>query len=266
MPIPFDQSPAGVLTFKAPASGTWTATFPTSAGSSGQYLQTDGSGNLTWATATASLDINGLTAAAPAATDTVPFYSLSLTANRKSTAAEIAGLASGNGGYSSSYYYAPWGFQPGGNTAAATAGRVQYLPILIGKKVSLTKLVYETTVGAAGALAKMGIYNASGGIPTTKVAETATSTGVQSAAVTEVTFSQDLNPGPYFIAFITDGTPTMRLLNFNATVSTFFMGMTATNSQGPVGFTETSSGTTLPATAGTLSFLTASPIGSWIKA
>lgn len=41
---------SGTVTFSvADAAGTWTMKLPTSAGSSGQFLQTDGSGNTTWA-------------------------------------------------------------------------------------------------------------------------------------------------------------------------------------------------------------------------
>lgn len=266
MTINFDHAPAGVVTFKAPASGTWTFTLPTSAGSANQYLQTDGSGNLSWATATASIDINGLTATTPASDDTLPLYDVSATANRKATAAEIAALASGQSGYRTGDLYAPWGFQAGGNTSVAVAGRVVYLPFLVGRKTTFTRIAYETTTGAAGAQARMGLYSAVNGAPSAKLWETGASTGVQSAATTEITISQSVDPGAYFIAWITDGTPTMRVLNFNATVSTFVMGMTATNSQAPVGFTETSSGIALPATAGTLTpITTAICVGQWLK-
>lgn len=45
-------STSGVVTLQGAAvAGTWTMTFPTSAGSSGQSLQTDGAGNTSWVTA-----------------------------------------------------------------------------------------------------------------------------------------------------------------------------------------------------------------------
>lgn len=51
---------SGTVTLSvADAAGTWTMKLPTSAGSSGQYLQTDGSGNTTWAAASGG---GGLTA------------------------------------------------------------------------------------------------------------------------------------------------------------------------------------------------------------
>ncbi|CAB4127553.1 Concanavalin A-like lectin/glucanases superfamily [uncultured Caudovirales phage] len=51
MPVNIDNTTAGNLTFKAPSSGTTTIGFPSGNGTSGQYLQTDGSGNTTWANA-----------------------------------------------------------------------------------------------------------------------------------------------------------------------------------------------------------------------
>ena len=41
---------SNTVSVTAPATGTWTFTLPTSAGSSGQYLTTDGSGNTSWST------------------------------------------------------------------------------------------------------------------------------------------------------------------------------------------------------------------------
>lgn len=47
----FNGATSGGVTMKsANAAGTWTMTLPTSAGTSGQVLQTDGSGNTSWAT------------------------------------------------------------------------------------------------------------------------------------------------------------------------------------------------------------------------
>lgn len=49
MPIPLNHTGAGVVTITAPASGTYSLVLPTTAGSSGQFLQTDGTGTTTWA-------------------------------------------------------------------------------------------------------------------------------------------------------------------------------------------------------------------------
>lgn len=49
MALLFDNTGAGSLTLKSPASGAYTLVFPTTSGSAGYFLQTDGSGNLSWA-------------------------------------------------------------------------------------------------------------------------------------------------------------------------------------------------------------------------
>ena len=55
MPIPLNHSGAGVITLKAPASGTLTLTLPIADGTSGQVLSTNGSGVLSFATAGGSM-------------------------------------------------------------------------------------------------------------------------------------------------------------------------------------------------------------------
>lgn len=49
MALIFDNTGAGNITLKSPTSGTYTLTLPTTAGTSGYFLQTDGNGTLTWA-------------------------------------------------------------------------------------------------------------------------------------------------------------------------------------------------------------------------
>lgn len=52
MALWFDHTGDGELTIRSPASGDYTLVFPITAGSIGQFLQTDGSGNLSWSSAT----------------------------------------------------------------------------------------------------------------------------------------------------------------------------------------------------------------------
>lgn len=54
MSINFDNTPAGTIILKPASSGNYSLTFPISAGSSGQVLTTDGSGNLSFTTITIS--------------------------------------------------------------------------------------------------------------------------------------------------------------------------------------------------------------------
>jgi hypothetical protein len=54
---------SGTVTFSvADAAGTWTAKLPTSAGTAGQFMETDGSGNMTWANPAGGGTVNSGTA------------------------------------------------------------------------------------------------------------------------------------------------------------------------------------------------------------
>lgn len=61
MPIQFDNSATGTVTLKSPSSGTPSFTLPSADGTSGQVLQTNGSGVLSFASATnrAWVNFNG---------------------------------------------------------------------------------------------------------------------------------------------------------------------------------------------------------------
>ncbi len=59
MSFVIDNSGLGSVRLVTGGSGNWTFTFPTSAGTNGQYLQTNGSGVLSWASSTSTLE--GLT-------------------------------------------------------------------------------------------------------------------------------------------------------------------------------------------------------------
>ena len=64
MPIPLDHAGAGVITLKAPASGTVTFTLPSADGSNAQVMQTNGSGVLSFVTP-ASGGVTSVTGTAP---------------------------------------------------------------------------------------------------------------------------------------------------------------------------------------------------------
>jgi hypothetical protein len=57
MPIPLNHSGAGSVTLKAPTSGTVTYTLPGADGTTGQVLSTNGTGTLSWATASGGSNI-----------------------------------------------------------------------------------------------------------------------------------------------------------------------------------------------------------------
>jgi hypothetical protein len=79
MALQFDNSNAGTLTMKPATSGTWTATWPATAGTNTYVLSTDGSGNLSWvaaglpanATVTGLFETSNVVATNPSSTQNI---------------------------------------------------------------------------------------------------------------------------------------------------------------------------------------------------
>lgn len=108
-------------------------------------------------------------------------------------------------------------------TGAVAALRLYMLPVYWYGGTATTFAFTVTTGAAGGSTARVGIYNikADGGPgtlvvePTSGGAIATDSTGTKTQA-----FSQALNPGWYYLAFITQGTPTMAV----STESTVCLG------------------------------------------
>jgi hypothetical protein len=93
-------------------------------------------------------------------------------------------------------------------------------------------------VGAAGKLARLGIYDSTGtaGAPGALVVDGGTVT-VDTGTTKEVTISTTLQPGVYWLAFVSDGAPTCASpLGNGASVCSIpvaFTGLMAINTNGP---------------------------------
>ena len=81
---------------------------------------------------------------------------------------------------------------------------VHYSPFWIGESVTIDRLGLEVTGALASSVVRVGIYNASGGLPTTVVVDggTVDSTGT---GVLLTTVSTLLAPGMYFFAAVNQG-------------------------------------------------------------
>ena len=119
-------------------------------------------------------------------------------------------------GYAANLYY-PSIFPVYNAAGAAVTDDVLYLtPFLVGVTTTFTRIGLEVTSSAVGA-ARLGIYNFTDGLPGTLVLDGGTiDTG--SNAVLEVTISQELFPGWYFLAIVFNATPSVR---FAAAPTTF---------------------------------------------
>lgn len=96
MSIQINNSNAGTLTLRAPASGTPTLKFPTGQGANGTALKTDGAGQFSWGTGTPQAVSMGLDTSATNATTNVSYLVASTVSAQNGIS--VSGASGQNGG------------------------------------------------------------------------------------------------------------------------------------------------------------------------
>jgi hypothetical protein len=162
--------------------------------------------------------------------------------------------ASGGGfthsGFNDKYWF-PWGYSSGNNNQAATADRIVYQPFIVPVTTTFTRIGVAVNAGAAGN-ARLGIYNAADGVPTSLVLD-AGEINTATSGTKEITISQELSPGMYFLAqTYSSGSPTMKRGSSNASMISQVIGNDSPDNQ-ITSYIETRSYSALPSSAGTLS-------------
>jgi hypothetical protein len=93
--------------------------------------------------------------------------------------------------------------------AGTTAGhqRTYYVPIYVDSTTTFDRLAIATSGTFAGtATVRLGIYNDSAGVPTTLILDAGTLSATAANTNYEITISQSLNAGFYWLAFCQQGT------------------------------------------------------------
>ena len=160
------------------------------AGTSGQYLKTQGAGaNPAWDTPAGGGGSSNYATSPP----------LMSTAFGALASGTMRGTILGAGATSS---------------VAATANRLYLMKFHPEKARTLTGIgIKVTTAGAAGTLARLGIYEMSeDGLPTTLLLDAGT-VATDSTGYKEITISQAVSQRPYYLAVVFDGTPTITQTN-----------------------------------------------------
>lgn len=119
--------------------------------------------------------------------------------------------------YAQAWITAPWGggdfFRSGyyshGVPVAGTFGSltlnvntVRYKPFFVPVRRAFDRIgVNVATAGGAGAVARMGLYNSSGGKPSTLIVDAGT-ISTTSTGAKEITISQTLDAGLYYVAIV----------------------------------------------------------------
>jgi hypothetical protein len=234
-------------TGQATATAGFNALAPSQTSNSGKYLTTDGT-NASWATVsgggvtsitagsglsggtittsgTIALDINGLASTTVVANDLVPVYDVSASANADCLASDIAGLGSGAIGYKTNNYYFPYMTGNQGGLSLLSTNRIYYVPFFVRQKTTFTRIGIQVTT-FAGTSARLGIYNAANGVPTSLLLNCGT-VSTASNGDKEATISQSLNVGFYFLALVCDNSPTIQILGLSVASSGYAIGQTA---------------------------------------
>lgn len=162
-------------------------------------------------------------------------------------------------GYRAGKYYLPY-YGIGSTTLTCVSNRIYYVPMLITSAKTFIKIGVNVA-SALGTNGRLGIYSNANGIPTTKLLDAGT-VSIASTGEKEITISQDLAPGWYWLAFIPDGACAVVADSGANTSSLTRYGMgAATSTNGVDTFAhEAGAGSTLPATAGTLVFETGTAV------
>jgi len=132
------------------------------------------------------------------------------------------------------------------NASTIAHQRTYYEPIYISATTTIDRLAIQTASSFVGsATVRLGIYNETGGLPSTLLLDAGTVAPTAASTNYEITISQSLSPGFYFVAFCQQGTaPTTA--NYTGTsasaanINFHMIGLSSIGGNTIVGFQQTS--------------------------
>lgn len=93
------------------------------------------------------------------------------------------------------------------STAGVTADTLYAVPFVVGNSDTADRIGIDVQSSAAGSV-RLGIYNSSGGAPSSLLLDAGT-VSVSTTGQKNITISQALSPGMYFLALVSDVAPTI---------------------------------------------------------
>lgn len=109
------------------------------------------------------------------------------------------------------------------------AGNLDYIPIWVEEATTYIRIgIRVTGAGAGGTLARLGIYEWSAGLPGALVLDAGTVAVDAAPANVEIIIAEALTRGYYFLAFVSDGTPTLQGLGVASAIKTPVAGLAVT--------------------------------------
>ena len=173
-----------------------------------------------------------------------------------------------NPGYRTNYYYSAFPCIAPGVLSLAN-NRIHYIPFQVTESVTFTRIGINVTTLQAASVVRLGIYNSSGGKPSTLLVDAGTVAGT-STGEKEITISQAMTPGWYWLAWLSDvnsiGVTAENGASSGDTVRVN-LGTSTGAGNGVVYIYETFSYAALPANAGTLVDMTgaSNPPRIWLR-
>lgn len=158
-----------------------------------------------------------------------------------------------NPGYRTNYYYSAFpSIAPG--VLSLANNRIHYIPFQVTESVTFTRIGINVTTLQAASVIRLGIYNSSGGKPSTLLVDAGTVAGT-STGEKEITISQAMTAGWYWLVCLSDvnsiGVTAENGASSGDTVRVN-LGTSTGGGNGVVYVYETFSYAALPASAGTL--------------
>ena len=108
------------------------------------------------------------------------------------------------------YYKAAWGQANTTKTFVMAADRLYAVPFVAARAMTVDRITMAVTVGAAGKKARLGIYNSGADGKPLSLLLDAGELAVDGSGVKAITINQSLTKGLYWLACVSDGTPTVR--------------------------------------------------------
>jgi len=156
-------------------------------------------------------------------------------------------------------------------SVTATANRTVFTPIYIAETTTVNRIAMQTSSTFSGTgTVRLGIYNSTNSLPSTVLIDAGTVTPTAASTAYEITISQSLNPGFYWLAFNQQGTaPSLGsytgITSSSTTINTYFGSGSTTVGSGQILSVFEGSITGAFATAGSLSQVS-SAIYVWVRA
>lgn len=184
---------------------------------------------------------------------------------RAVAAGAVGRLAGLNSGYAANLYYGAEGYAVGSTPAAAMVANTLYgTPFVCRYPTTFTRIGIDVTTGAAG-LARLGIYQVTGGLPAALVLDAGT-VDTTSIATVEATISQFLPMGVYVLAAIFNATPTVRVNNGNGALLIPHTGGSTPTGGSIAALSRSVAFGALPATFGAVTYIATGNVpGEWLR-